>query len=109
MGLGITRQQVVAKLPDCKSDEHKQTSRMPSLARTGLKNFKRHPDLSLRSPTPLCKVHCRLLNQAVTNKYFTELGEIVQTLNLQDKPECIWNMDETLVSLCHKPTKVYAQ
>ena len=50
-----------------------------------------------------------MLNQVVTNKYFMELGEIVQSLNLQDKPECIWNRDETSISLCHKPTKIYAQ
>lgn len=111
MGLGMSRQQVVAKAA--------QIAKVMNI-KTPFKNgvpgkdwvqgfFKRHADLSLRSPTPLSTVRCRMLNEVVTSKYFTELGEIVQRLNLQDKPECIWNMDETSVSLCHRPTKVYAQ
>ncbi|MEW8487807.1 MAG: hypothetical protein AB2705_21725 [Candidatus Thiodiazotropha sp.] len=50
-----------------------------------------------------------MLNEVVTNTYFSELSTIISRLNLKEKPEAIWNMDETSVSFCHKPTKLYAQ
>ena len=71
--------------------------------------LKRHPDLAIRSPTALSTVRARMLNETVTSKYFKTLSDLVSDLNLEDKPHCIWNMDETSVPLIHKPSKVLAE
>lgn len=66
--------------------------------------MKRHPDLSLRSPTPLSTVRARMLNHVVADKYYNTLEQIL----VDSKPFKVWNMDETSSPLMHKPTKVIA-
>lgn len=68
---------------------------------------KRHPDLSLRIPTPLNNVRARMLNKEVTNKYFNDLNEGLSQLKLKTEPKRIWNIDETNVSLTHKPLEYW--
>lgn len=72
---------------------------------------KRHPDISLRIPTPLnyINVRARMLNKEVTNKYFNDLNEVLSQLKLKTEPKRIWNIDETNVSLTHKPSRVLAE
>lgn len=70
---------------------------------------KRHPDISLRIPTPLNNVRARMLNKEVTNKYFNDLNEVLSQLKLKTEPKRIWNIDETNVSLTHKPSRVLAE
>ncbi|MEW8340326.1 MAG: hypothetical protein AB2708_10805 [Candidatus Thiodiazotropha taylori] len=68
--------------------------------------MERHKDISLRKPTALSTVRARMLNQTVTDNYFCTLSDIMNQLELQDKPMRIWNIDETSVPLLHKPAKV---
>lgn len=70
---------------------------------------KRHPAIVFRTPTPLNNVRARMLNSDVTAKYFYDLNITLTSLGLHDKPKYIWNIDETNVSLTHKPSKVLAQ
>ncbi|KAH3857531.1 hypothetical protein DPMN_100140 [Dreissena polymorpha] len=46
-----------------------------------------------------------MLNPTVTKKYFDALTETLTSLKLDEKPNCAWNMDETSVSLAHRPTR----
>lgn len=46
-----------------------------------------------------------MLNQTVTDNYFSTLSDKLNQLELQDKPKNIWNIDETSVPLLHKPAK----
>ena len=50
-----------------------------------------------------------MLNTEVTNKYFMELSNTIYRLNLEKSPSSIWNIDETHLSLTHKPTTVLAE
>ena len=68
--------------------------------------LKRHPDLTIRSPTALSTVHARMLNPTVTEKYFLELSNTLVSLGIKDIPVRIWNINETSVPLLHKPTKI---
>lgn len=111
MGIGLSKQQIIAK-----AARLAQSINLRTPFRNGVPGkdwaegfLKRHPDISLRSQTPLSTVRSRMLNKVVTSNYFMELSNIVSRLNVKEKPEAIWNMDETSVSLCHRPTKVYAQ
>jgi len=35
------------------------------------------------------------MNPKVVSKYFTELATLVDTMDLSDKPQYIWNCDES--------------
>ena len=67
----------------------------------GLK--KRHPDLSLRRPEKLSSCRSKMLNRDVMDKYFCELGKVMNELDLLYKPHLIWNADEFGFQMEHKP------
>lgn len=50
-----------------------------------------------------------MLNGCVVDKYFADLSKIVVNLDLQEKPENIWNCDETGKQLEHTPVNVIAR
>ena len=50
-----------------------------------------------------------MLNTVVVNKYFEDLKTVVTELNLQHKPQYIWNCDETGKQLTHDPVRVVAK
>lgn len=111
MGFGITRAQLCIKVGRlARAMKLKTPFRNGQPGKDWVDGFKRrHRDISLRSQTPLNSVRARMLNIEVTNRYFTDLGKIITDLNLHSSPQLIWNMDETNVSLTHKPTKVLAE
>ena len=69
----------------------------------------RHPELSLRQPEKLGNVRSRMLNPTVVGKYFDGLKELIDTLQLHDHPERIWNADECGKQFEHQPVKVMSQ
>lgn len=109
-GFGISRKQLLHRAAVlCKRNKI-----------TGFKNFtpskhwweglkKRHPEVALRKPEKLGTVRARMLNGCVVDKYFADLSKIVVNLNLQEKPENIWNCDETGKQLEHTPVNVIAR
>ena len=50
-----------------------------------------------------------MLNKPVVEKYFNTLRAVLTELDLFNKPEAIWNMDESGVQLVHKPVQVIAK
>lgn len=105
-GFGITRLQFAAKagrLANALSLKTPFRNGIPG--KDWVYSFmKRHPDISLRTPTPLTTVRARMLNETVADRYFADLQTIID----DKKPVKIWNIDETSLSLCHKPTRVLA-
>lgn len=110
MGFGITRAQLASKV-----------GRLATIMRvkTPFKNGipgkywmagiqKRNPDISLHTPTPLNNLRARMVNKEVTNKYFYDLNGVLSQLKLKTEPKKISNIDETNVSLTHKPSRVLA-
>ena len=65
----------------------------------------RHPKLTIRKPQPLS--YCRAVssNKDTIIDFFGKLG----ALNLISKPMQIYNVDETGVSIVHKPGKIVAE
>lgn len=110
MGFGITKAHLCIKvLRILLAMKVKTSFRIEVPGKDWTDSFKRrHPDVFLRSPTPLNSVKARTLNVEVTNRYFTDLGKIMNNLNLQSSPQVFWNIDDTNVSLSHKPSKVLA-
>jgi hypothetical protein len=57
--------------------------------------MKRHPDLSIRKPEKLTTARARMLNPVVVTNYFNDLDALLDKLDLKEKPDRIWNCDET--------------
>jgi hypothetical protein len=57
--------------------------------------MKRHPDLSIRKPEKLTTTRARMLNPVVVTNYFNDLDALLDKLDLKEKPDQIWNCDET--------------
>lgn len=47
-----------------------------------------------------------MMNPEVVSKYFTDLATLVDTLDLSDKPQCIWNCDESGKNFEHDPVRI---
>ena len=69
----------------------------------------RHPDLALRRPEPLCTNRSRMLNKNVMEKYFHDLGDLLDQLGLAEAPDCIWNANETGFQMLQKPVRMVAR
>lgn len=60
---------------------------------------KRHPKLSLRKADRLDRRRARMANQTVMDSYFTLLDSTLTKLGIKNKPERIYNCDESGTSL----------
>ncbi|XP_069136714.1 jerky protein homolog-like [Argopecten irradians] len=69
----------------------------------------RNPSIALRKPEKLSSIRARNMNQVTLSNYFQDLSEVITSLNLQNSPDKIWNMDETGCQLEHKPVSVIAR
>lgn len=66
---------------------------------------KRHPMITLCISAPLSKARCIASDPSYINEYFDILEETLLNNNLMDKPELIFNMDESGVPFCIKGQK----
>lgn len=63
--------------------------------RKWLKGFlRRHPDIARRKAQHLNEARAQKLNKFIVSDYFNTLKEVLTKLDLFNKPECIYNMDE---------------
>ncbi|XP_069108119.1 uncharacterized protein [Argopecten irradians] len=109
-GMGISRRQLLARTGDlCRKYKVTPFKNVTPSNQwwEGIK--KRHPELSIRRPEKLSSSRARMLNPTVVEQYMTSLGDLITSLNLQEKPECIWNCDETGRSFEHTPVRVIAE
>lgn len=56
--------------------------------------LRRNPDLSTRRAQNLNPARAQKLNRAIVSDYFEKINELMTTLNLKDKPQNVYNMDE---------------
>ena len=108
LGYGYTRlqlQRLAADLADSLNKPRKNTA--PTLSKCWLQGFlKRWPELRTAKPRSLEMQRARCCNQRNIDNYFKELEKVIMENGLKDKPERIYNLDETGVSTEHKPPKV---
>ena len=111
MGFGLTREDVMRTaflIVDKSGREHPFSNGMAG--RGWFEGFRaRNPQLTLRTPQPLS--YCRALsaNPEIIQDFFAKLGAICARLNILSKPMLIYNVDETGVSVVHKPGKLIAE
>jgi len=63
--------------------------------------------MTIRKPEKLGISRARMLNTTVVLKYMANIGKILTDLNLHDKPNRIWNCDETGKQFQHTPITLY--
>ena len=68
--------------------------------------MERWPRLSLRKADSLGQAHANAVTSANLAEYFSVLEETLQEHNLMNCPSRIFNMDESGITLDHKPSKV---
>lgn len=70
-------------------------------------NFvKRLPELKVAKPLKLAISRAKSASRETVDNYYSKLQSILSTNNLIDKPNYIFNIDETWVSTEHQPPKV---
>ena len=70
---------------------------------------KRHPQITLRSRQPLSFCRAMMANMSVVDNFFAKLGALYGHLNLINKPMQVFNIDETGISIVHKPGRVLCE
>ena len=70
---------------------------------------KRHPDLSRRKSELLTTARARGLSPEVVSAFFDKYEKLLDDNDLNDKPECIFNLDETGFNTDLRAGKVYTQ
>ena len=111
MGFGLTREDVMQlayKIAEKTGKQHPFHN--GSAGRSWFEAFRaRHPKLTFRTPQPLS--YCRALcsNEETIGNFFSKLGAIYGKLDLFTKPKQVFNVDETGVSIVHKPGKVLVE
>lgn len=68
--------------------------------------FRRRHKLSIKKPQSVEFARKRCMDPFIINDYFQKLGKLLDDLDLRDKPEQVWNLDETNFALDPSKTKV---
>ena len=111
MGFGLTREDVMQLAYTIAEKTGKQHPFQNGLAgRSWFEGFRaRHHRLTFRTAQPLS--YCRALcsNPDTVNDFFSKLGALYGKHDLLTKPKLVFNVDETGVTIVHKPGKVLAE
>ncbi len=68
---------------------------------------KRHPEVALRQPQHLNEARAQKMNKPIVADYFEKLRNVMTELDIMNKPEKIFNMDEKGIQMSlHKSPKV---
>ena len=90
--------------------DRNQTFKDGKAGRTWFEGFERgHPNLTLRSPQPLSYSRVLCSNQETIDDFFWQNWSTIWTTKPHFKAHVNFNVDETGVSIVHKPGKVIAE
>ncbi|XP_072381873.1 uncharacterized protein [Diabrotica undecimpunctata] len=64
------------------------------------------PTSGLRVPENLSAYKASMANEFMIKDFFSKLNDVLMKLNMKNKPNLIWNCDETGLSYVVKPSKV---
>ncbi|KAK6191139.1 hypothetical protein SNE40_002880 [Patella caerulea] len=111
MGFGVSHQHLIAKTGRIINQLKLNTPFKGGIPGIDWFNSlqKRHPEISLRKPEKLAQNRVRMMNQDVVSHYFQTLNTTLESLNIKNCPDKIWNMDETGFMMEHTPIKICAR
>lgn len=103
-GFGITRKELLLIV-----SEYVQENKLKTPFKNNIpgdewfKNFKLRHKLSIKKPQSVEYARKKMTDPFVINEHFDLLESTLKELSLQNKPQNIWNLDES--SFCHDPSK----
>ena len=107
IGYGYTKPEVIQIANNYAISVGKKTESDPTFSDSWFYQFlKRSGNLQVVKPRKLAIVRAKSLSKETVSKYYDELDNILTSNGLHDKPENIYNMDETNIPLEHNPPKV---
>ena len=107
VGYGYTRLRLRILATDTAAFLRKDRDPKKVLCDSWLTKFlRRHPEVKTKKPKRLEMVRAKTVTKAVIDSYFEELKNILDEHQLHDKPERVFNIDETGLSLDHTPQNV---
>ena len=111
MGFGLSRDDVMlTAFRIAESSGRKHPFQKGAAGRAWFDGFRsRHPCLTLRSAQSLSHSRAACANEEIVRDYFAKLAAVCARLNILTKPMQLFNMDETGLSIVHKPGRVVAQ
>lgn len=105
IGFGLTREEIAFRIVDEQGRKHPFRDGMAG--RGWFEGFRaRHSNLTIRTPQALSSCRARCSNQSTIEDFFAKLGGLYGRLNVISKPMQVYNVDESGVSVVHKPCKV---
>ena len=110
IGLGKTRRDVLTLVGTYVEKKGGLRGKRSVISNGWWDNFcKRNPELSLRSGDSTAAVRMDAMNSENMKAYFDLLSDVYDEFDFGNRPESIYNMDETGVPLEHRPPKVVAK
>ncbi|XP_045213569.1 uncharacterized protein LOC123564232 [Mercenaria mercenaria] len=110
IGYGYSRAEFMTLATDYAKILQKKGPSDPEFSQSWYDGFiTRHADLTLAKPQKLSLVRARATSEAVLDAYFKELDSVLKKHGLMDKPENIWNVDESGLLMEHRPTNVLCE
>ena len=107
IGYGYTKPEVIHIANNYAISVGKKTESDPTFSDSWFYQFlKRSGNLQVVKPRKLAIVRAKSSSKETVSKYYDELDNILTSNGLHDKPENIYNMDETNIPLEHNPPKV---
>ena len=105
-GYGYSRSQLIYLASDMAEFLHRRSARKP-LSEKWLTGFlRRWPELKVTKPSSLSMTRAATITPEVVCSYYQELEQVITKYGLRDRPEAIYNLDETGFSPEHHPPKV---
>lgn len=71
--------------------------------------LKRHRNISLRKPEGLSRARAAGLNEKEVKNYFSNLRTVMSDFELFDKPQYLYNVDESGIPLNNRPLKIVSE
>ncbi|CAK1601220.1 unnamed protein product [Parnassius mnemosyne] len=104
-GFGLTRQEILDIVAEyiAKKNNLKTLFTNNKPGPDWFINFKNRNEFSIKKPQPVEHIRRKMIDPFVISEFFALLEEKLAHLNLLEKPDLIWNLDETSLSL--DPTK----
>lgn len=70
------------------------------------KDFKMRYGLTLRVPENIATYRSSMANRSILNEFYDKLQRLLLKLGIENRPDLIWNCDETGLSYVVKPSKI---
>ena len=107
IGYGYTKEEVLHVATNYAVSVGKKSESEPHFSDLWFYKFmKRCGDLQVAKPHKLAIIRAKTSSRETVTKYYDELNTLMTSNGLHDKPENIYNIDETYISLEHNPPKV---